>query len=511
MVRWFAAAVLFGFALPAGAVGTLVPASNRVDAVHDDARNIVYITNAGQVLRYHEPTGAFLAPVTLGGQLGGVDISPDNRTLVVADRSGSTTHSWVHLVDLETLAHETVSVATPNTYEGGTFTAVYAANGLIYTTSTFLGSGWVPLRRLDPATRTWTDIASVRQDTMLSASGDGLTIAFAESNTSGGDWGLVDVPTGGIVRNRYGSPTGPGTEHFNWEIGTDRWGARFAVPTYFGTYMYDDTYQQVGTIGTYAGQQPVGVAYHPVEPIVYFPFADTTRVRAYDSLSLAPAGEFDFQHTFTHTGNHAFQNGRMRLSRDGSLMLVTVAGGVRIHRQYPALRADPVTITTNVGQTAYVVPPVSIGNFGSVRMDVATAPAHGTAGIFNYTAVYDPAPGFVGTDSFTYEVTYGRARRTATITVNVVDPNRAPVAVNDSAFARNTAILIPVLANDSDPDGDALALVAVGTPNAGAVAIQGNQVRFTPPKKWPAAVSFTYTVRDTGGKQATATVTVRRN
>jgi hypothetical protein len=127
------------------------------------------------------------------------------------------------------------------------------------------------------------------------------------------------------------------------------------------------------------------------------------------------------------------------------------------------------------------------------------------------SAQYTPAPGYSGTDAFTYRVRYGRAERTATASVTVVDANRAPVANDDTARARNTAILVPVLANDSDPDGDALALVAVSPASAGSASIQGNQVRFVPPKKWPSApITFTYTVRDPGGKQDTATVSVTR-
>src|SRR5262249_2095841 len=126
------------------------------------------------------------------------------------------------------------------------------------------GSGWIPLRQLTPSTGQCTTLASVRQDTMLTPSGDANTIAFAEANISDGEWGLIDIPTGQIVR-RQGYTNGAGWDV--WEIGTDRYGTQFALPTYDGTFVYDDNYQKIGTLGVYAGPQPIGLAYHPVEEI----------------------------------------------------------------------------------------------------------------------------------------------------------------------------------------------------------------------------------------------------
>jgi hypothetical protein len=509
MRKLLAAIVLSGFALPAFAVGTFIPAGSRIDMVHDDARGLVYISNGTQVLRYHVATGTFLSPITLGGALGGMDISPDNSQLVVADMSGSAIQSWVHLVNLDTLAARVAAVDTPDAYEGGTFTAVYGANNMIYTTSTFNGSGWTPLRRLDPATGTWIDLASVRQNTMLSASGDGETIAFAENNISDGRWGLIDVPTGEIVR-RDGYTNGAGWSV--WEIGADRFGAQFSIPTYGGTMVYDDVYTKIATLGTYAAAAPIGVAYHPVERIAYFPFAQTSEVRVYDMDTRTQSGTINFEYPFPWTGNHAFDQGRVRISRDGSLLMVAVGGGVRIYQQYAPLQASAAAATTLAGQAKAVTLQGSVGNGGTVSYAVAETPSHGTVSIAGSVATYTPAAGYSGSDSFTYRANYGRAARVASVSMTITPPpNSAPVAVNDVAQARNAAILIPVTANDTDPDGDAISITSVTAPNAGAAAIQGNKVLYTPPKKWPAQVTFNYTISDGRGKSATARVTVTRN
>lgn len=75
-------------------------------------------------------------------------------------------------------------------------------------------------------------------------------------------------------------------------------------------------------------------------------------------------------------------------------------------------------------------------------------------------------------------------------------------------------MLIDVLANDSDPEGSALSIVALTQPAAGqgSVSINGNQVSYTPPANVSAstAVTFTYRAQDVAGAQsAVATVTVQ--
>jgi outer membrane protein OmpA-like peptidoglycan-associated protein len=88
--------------------------------------------------------------------------------------------------------------------------------------------------------------------------------------------------------------------------------------------------------------------------------------------------------------------------------------------------------------------------------------------------------------------------------------NRAPLAQNDSAtVARDSSDnAINVLANDSDPDGDALSISAVGTPAHGSASIAGNAIRYTPTAGYVGSDSFSYTISDGQGGSAQATVTI---
>ncbi len=69
-----------------------------------------------------------------------------------------------------------------------------------------------------------------------------------------------------------------------------------------------------------------------------------------------------------------------------------------------------------------------------------------------------------------------------------------------------------MLANDIDPDGDPLLIVAVGTADLGGRAVvSGNRVQYVPPDGTPPdrAVRFTYTVSDGVGHEVTGEVSVR--
>ena len=124
---------------------------------------------------------------------------------------------------------------------------------------------------------------------------------------------------------------------------------------------------------------------------------------------------------------------------------------------------------------------------------------------------YTPSSGFVGEDSFDYTVQDpDGATATATVRVRVVQPNRPPSAVDDSATVAPSGVAeITPLANDSDPDGDSLSLVALGLPEAGSVTIvDGQRLRYAPRTGFTGQDAFTYSVGDGHGGTASATVRI---
>ena len=192
----------------------------------------------------------------------------------------------------------------------------------------------------------------------------------------------------------------------------------FAIPTYFGTYIYDSNYRKVATLGSYGAPQPTGVAYAPVDPVAYFPWEGTSNVRVYDMRTFQQIGTYTFQDTFNFTNNNSFAQGHARVSRDGFILMVNVTGGISYVQLYAPLGADNVTAST-AGKRVDITLLGHIGNNGTLTYGVQTPPVHGHVYIVGNTATYIPDPGYSGTDTFTYAAHYGQAVANATATINV--------------------------------------------------------------------------------------------
>ncbi len=91
-------------------------------------------------------------------------------------------------------------------------------------------------------------------------------------------------------------------------------------------------------------------------------------------------------------------------------------------------------------------------------------------------------------------------------------PPATPSAADDTATTSlNRAVIIPVLANDSDPQGDTLSIDRVSTPGHGTATLNPDAtVTYTPATGYTGTDSFNYTVDDghTGTDQARVAVTV---
>lgn len=149
----------------------------------------------------------------------------------------------------------------------------------------------------------------------------------------------------------------------------------------------------------------------------------------------------------------------------------------------------------------------------TLTITAVTVPGHGTATTDGQTITYTPAANFNGVDGFGYTVDDGTfSTASATVTVTVTAQNDDPIANGDNAtVAQNAAATaINVLGNDTDVDGDALFVIGVGTVSKGAVEITGGGTGLTyqPTTGATGSDSFTYTISDTHGGTASATVSV---
>lgn len=177
-----------------------------------------------------------------------------------------------------------------------------------------------------------------------------------------------------------------------------------------------------------------------------------------------------------------------------------------------APRPKPVVARTVAGTSVRIAIPLDgIDPDGdSVELlGLASNPSKGRVTTGDSWLTYDAYPDASGRDTFTYTV---RDRLGATavgsITVGVAAPgaeNQAPYAVKDVAQVRpGRRIAVPVLVNDSDPDGDEISLVSDGLTSpegvTGAKVAGGRVVVTAPPQAGD--YTFTYTIVDTYGATA---------
>ncbi|WP_442771199.1 retention module-containing protein, partial [Zoogloea ramigera] len=181
--------------------------------------------------------------------------------------------------------------------------------------------------------------------------------------------------------------------------------------------------------------------------------------------------------------------------------------------QPPVATDDPAfTTREDEATTVTVLTNDSDPDGDPISVTRATAP-NGTVTLNpDGTLRYVPNPDFNGTDTITYTISDGKGgTATATVTVNVTPVNDPPVARPDTASTNeDTPVILPVLGNDSDADGDPLTVTnATVNPAQGSVVINPDgTLSFTPAPNFNGPAQITYTIDDGKGGTTTAVVTV---
>ena len=132
----------------------------------------------------------------------------------------------------------------------------------------------------------------------------------------------------------------------------------------------------------------------------------------------------------------------------------------------------------------------------------------------SYTISAAPEANLSGVAVITVTAGDGVKTSTESFTLTVTAVNDAPLAVADSASTdEDTPVVISVLVNDSDIEGESLSVTALGAASHGTVQItdSGQTVTYTPESEYNGSDTFEYTVSDTSGGTQTASVSVTIN
>jgi hypothetical protein len=221
-------------------------------------------------------------------------------------------------------------------------------------------------------------------------------------------------------------------------------------------------------------------------------------------FTYTPAGNANGTDTFTFKANDG--------NVDSNVAIVTIRFTTASANTPPVASNGTLATSEDTSASNALVASDIDGNPLTYR--IVTNGSKGTATITNASTgaySYVPQPNANGTDTFTFVANDGTAdSNTATVNVTIAPVNDPPVANNDTATTSvNTPVTIGVIANDSDPDGDALTIVSLTQGAHGAVVIDQSQVVYTPAADYVGPDTFTYKAQDSSGlTSAAATVTV---
>ncbi|MEB4591630.1 Ig-like domain-containing protein [Candidatus Thiothrix sp. Deng01] len=221
-----------------------------------------------------------------------------------------------------------------------------------------------------------------------------------------------------------------------------------------------------------------------------------------NNLVYTPADGFVGEDTFTYTVTDPAGN-----TATGTVH-VQVAAGANM-----SASNDTYTLEANSSATALGILANDTVPAEGVTISIVTAPSHGSVEVVGNHVEYTPDADYVGSDSFTYQVTDSTgASASASVELTIgacttCNPLKAEddyllIELNDTETRTLT-----VLDNDS---GDDLKIVAVGTPRYGTATISsdGKSIQFTLRSGYCTDHAFTYTVQDKYGNQTQATVVI---
>jgi hypothetical protein len=236
-------------------------------------------------------------------------------------------------------------------------------------------------------------------------------------------------------------------------------------------------------------------------------------------LTILPDGIYTF--TATSAGTYIYnvpivlENGDTVYS---SLQITVVDSNITIINK-PIANPDVVSMPLNSTVTINTLANDGTVNFGygvglnPSTVTVSDAPRFGTATVDAITGniIYTPNTGFVGTDTLQYSVTDSLGgTATAYQYITVIDTSNAP---NNTTAADDFATVVSiapvsgnVLANDTDPQGDAVSVAPQNINTAGIGNLQLNSdgsYTFTPVPGYVGVISYPYTVTDARGASAT--------
>ena len=369
------------------------------DLVYDTARDRVYVTNetANVVEIFDVGSSSLLAPVAVGSQPWGLDVTPDGSRLLVC----LTGASLIAVVDLtvDPPVPGTPLAVTPDTF--GTSqprTIGCASNDLAFFTCVYPGSGWSIPRQIDLSTMNITERTDMqggktRDPTWIGVAGDRSHIFFAEGNTSSGEYYVYEAASNTFTTDGRLST-------FNDGAAADATGSRFlALPT------GDEVQTDLRIHGRYMPGAMIGFVYAPsgdrayacIDGLPEIAIIDTVRRLSIDRIATA-----------------ASLTGNLKINPSGTVVYAIGQGGllaVPVDTNRPPVLEPLGGAVVNVGETVGFLVQATDADGDPIVYCVDNLPSNAT---------FDPV-----TRLFSFSPNASQGGMTFTVTFNASDGGNA--------------------------------------------------------------------------------------
>ena len=223
-------------------------------------------------------------------------------------------------------------------------------------------------------------------------------------------------------------------------------------------------------------------------------------------IQFTPPANFSGEIVLTYTITDGYSTGNEGINDRTASVTITITPV----NDAPTANADSVTMNEDAPALLVNVLANDSDIDGDTLVITAATADIGSASVVDNKIQYTPTANTNGTAIINYTINDGNGgTATTNLTITITPVNDAPIANADSATIDEDAapILINVLANDSDVDGDSLAISAASA-DIGSVSVVGNQIQYTPAADDNGLATVTYTVSDSNGGASTATLTI---
>lgn len=304
------------------------------DMVFDSTSRYLYIgTYRGFVWPYNLLAHQLEDPINLGGILFGMDISPDDSFLLVAQYYRGLSQGMFQKVDLRTRSAQNLlyDFYEPGV-EQGSWDVAISANGLALATLHDGGnSGSTVLRQIDPA----KGVISLRTDAPLgpdaghgtaspiTRSADRKRLVIAGANNSSGPLFSYDAMT-----DKFGPKVQKNTYWDQSQIAVNRDGSLFAYSGDVGLETLPN-FQDVHTFRAGDSSHDPGVNFDPVSDTVYIVAASDRAIIAFDTTTFGERFRIPIGEAIRDYANQ-FDVGTLVPSPDGKYLALISETAVRV-------------------------------------------------------------------------------------------------------------------------------------------------------------------------------------